>query len=563
MMNHMTRVLIFFLLSLSVISCRKTLETVPIEQQTLDLVFDSQDSAGVQANKFLYDMYSYVPSVYNAVGGDFLAAAAGDAISSNTAVTAVEQLATGAYTSSNYPDDQWATQYSVIRQTNIFIKNIDRVPLKGQLANGTPFNRVWKAEARFLRALCYFELVERYGGVPLLGDSVYQLGDNLALPRNSFSDCIRYIAAQCDLIADSLRTDPADPASIEMPTKGAALALKARALLYAASPLFNGGNIDPGNALTGYTGYDVKRWDSAALAARAVMDMGVFSLDTGFADVFLSQDNPERIFARQGGNGTSVENANGPIGHSSQSNLGRTSPTADLADAFGMANGMDITDPASGYDPQNPYEGRDPRFYYTFLYNGAMWLNIPVETFEGGIDKPGGSIQQTRTGYYLRKFMGDFSLADAYASHSADHILFRYAEILLDYAEALNEYLPAPGDEVYGAVESIRKRAGLVPYQLPQGLSRDAMRTVIHHERRVELAFEGQRYFDVRRWKEADSVFNGALHGTLIYQLGSGALSYQETPVFQMAFQSPKMYLAPIPYSEVIKNEQMVQNPGW
>ncbi len=547
-----------------IVSCQPTLETVPIEQQTLDLVFDSQDSAGVQANKFLYDMYTHIPSIYNRVGDDFLGSATDDAISSNTSNTSVQQLAKGTYSSNGYPDDQWANEYTAIRQANIFIDNIDRVPLIGRLSNGTPMNRVWKAEAKFLRALCYWELVKRYGGVPILGDTVFQLGDNLQIPRNSFGDCINYIASQCDTIADSLRPDPIDPAFIEMPTKAAAMALKARVLLYAASPLYNGGNIDPGSSLTGYTNYSAERWKEAADAAKAIIDLGVFSLDTtSFNDVFITQDNNERIFARQGGNGTRVENGNGPVGYTTQINNGRTSPTQELVDAFGMANGKPITDPTSGYDPQNPYANRDPRLYATVFYNGARWLGRSVETFEGGQDKPGGTHQQTRTGYYLRKFMGDFKNTNVYSNHSDDDILFRYAEVLLNYAEVLNEYLPTPNQDVYNAVEAIRKRAGLNPYQLAPGLTRDQMRTIIHNERRKELAFEDQRYYDVRRWKEADTAFNKTLHEELIYQLGSGQLTYQAVPVFNMVFQSPRMYFAPIPYSEVVKNRNMIQNPGW
>ncbi len=551
-------------------SCQQTLETVPVQQQTLDLVFDPQDSAGVQAHRFLYDLYSNMPSIYNRVGGDFLDAATDNAVSSNISNTSVQQLAQGTYSSTGYPDDQWANEYAYIRQANIFIDNIDKVPLKGQLDNGTPMRRVWKAEARFFRALCYFELVERYGGVPLIGDSVYQLGDNVALARNSFADCIQYISNECDAIKDSLRTDPIDPADIEMPTKGGALALKARTLLYAASPLYNGGNIDPGNNLTGYPDYSANRWKDAADAANDIIQMGVFELDDNyttvnadFVDLFTNQSNRERIFARQGGNGTRVENQNGPVGYTTEVNNGRTSPTEELIDAFGMANGKPITDPLSGYDPRNPYAGRDPRLYATVFYNGAQWLGRPVQTFEGGADKPGGTIQQTRTGYYLRKFMGAFEHTATYSNHSCDDILFRYGEVLLNYAEALNEYLPAPDQHVYGAVEAIRKRAGLNPYQLAAGLSKDQMRVIIHNERRIELAFEGQRYFDVRRWKEAGTTFNETLHEELIYQLGSGVLSYQEVPVLQMGFKSPQMYFAPIPYPEVVKNRNMVQNPGW
>ncbi len=563
MNNLVYKILIVAAIFFLSVSCKKTLETVPIEQQTLDLVFNPKDSAGVQAKRFLYDMYSHLLGVYNRLGGDFLAAATDDAVSSNTSNTAVQQLALGTYAAGNYPDNVWENEYAVIRQANIFINNIDRVPLKGKLDNGTSMGAVWKAEARFLRALCYFELVKRYGGVPLMGDTVYQLGDNVEIPRSTFPECIQYIVDECDAIKDSLRPAPIDPAHIEMPTGAAALALKARTLLYAASPLYNGGNIDPGNKLTGYIDYSVDRWKKAAEAAKAVMDLDVFSLDADFIDVFITQDNKERIFARQGGNNTNVESANAPIGYKANVSKGQTSPTQELVDAFGMANGLPIGDASSGYDSMHPYKNRDPRLYATIFYNGAPWLGRPVETYVGGAGRPGGLIQQTRTGYYLRKFMGKFEDDANYSNHSTDDMLFRYAEILLNYAEALNEYLPTPDNRIYDAIEAIRKRAGLSPYELPPHLNQDQMRTIIHNERRKELAFEGHRFYDVRRWKIADSVFNQQLHGMLIYKLGSGQYNYQEDEVLKMNFQSPRMYFAPIPYLEVVKNDNMIQNTGW
>lgn len=560
MKKHIYKLLWIAVLPVLMISCKSTLEDVPIEQQTLNFVFDQNDSAGTNASRFLYDIYISLPSLYDRVGGDFLDASTDDAVSSNPTNTSVQQLALGTYTSDNYPDEQWAKYYAAIRQTNIFIDNIDRVPLKGKVSNGNTNNMVWKAEAKFLRAMFYFELVKRYGGVPLLGDKVFQLNDNLNIPRNSFADCIQYISDECDAIKDSLRSDPIDPASIERPTKGAALALKARVLLYAASPLYNGGNVSSSNNLTGYTDYSADRWNLAAQAAKAVMDLNVFALDTSFNDIFVNQSNQERIFAKQWGINYSLETSESPIGY--PQSLGRTSPTQELVDAYGMNNGKMITDAGSGYDPNNPYKNRDFRFYKTFFYNGSSWLSRSVETFENGKDKPGGTQQQTKTGYYLRKFLGDFENTSAYVSHPRDYILFRYAEVLLNYAEAMNEYLSAPDQSVYDAVEAIRKRAKLSTYQLATNLSKDSMRVIIHNERRKELAFEEHRFWDVRRWKEAETTFNRSLHGMLIYKEGSGTLTFQQDSVFKMNFTSA-MYFAPIPYSEVAKNDKMVQNPGW
>lgn len=541
-------------------SCKSELEIVPIEQQTLDQVFNSKDSAGTNANRFLADCYRFLPETGNRVGGDYLDAATDDAVSSNATNTSVQQLATGSYTSDSYPDNRWSENYTGIRRTSIFIQNIDRVPLKGQLANGTPLKRVWKAEARFLRALFYFELVKRYGGVPLLGDKVYQLDDNIELPRNSFKECVDFIVAECDAIKDSLRVDPIDLTNYGRPTKAAALALKSRVLLYAASPLYNGENIDPQNPLTGYTDFSAERWQKAEDAAKAVINLNVFQLEPQFKEIFITRNN-ERIFSKQGGNNTNVENNNGPVGYSAGVNNGRTSPTQELIDAFGMDNGLEVTDPNSGYNENDPYSGRDPRFYATIFYNGATWLSRAVQTFEGGADKPGGSRQQTKTGYYARKFMGNFEGTTTYSSVNHDHILFRYGEILMNYAEARNERLTEPDQSVYQAVESIRERAGLDPFTLPTGLSKEQMRTIIQNERRKELAFEEHRFYDVRRWKIAENELNKEVHGMVIYQTATGTI-WQTTPVFQLNFEK-KMYLAPIPFYEVIKNPNMEQNPEW
>ncbi len=534
-------------------SCKSDLETEPIELQTLDQIFNRMDSAGVNAERFLADFYTYLPRTGNRVGDDYLDAATDDAISSNPANVSVQQLAMGTYTSESYQDNQWALNYKGIRQANIFINNIDKVPLRGKISNGTSFNRVWKAEAKFLRAIFYFELVKRHGGVPLLMDKVFQINDNIEVPRNTFQECIDYLVSECDMIKDSLRVDPFNLTFYGRPTKAAAMALKARVLLYAASPLYNGGNIDPANPLTGYTDYSVERWEKAGQAAKDVMDLSLFSLDPEFKNVFITRNN-ERIFSKQGANNTGVENANGPIGYSVGINNGRTSPTQELVDAFGMANGQAV-------DESNPYAGRDKRFYATIFYNGAMWLNRPVQTYEGGADKPGGTKQQTRTGYYSRKFMGNFETANSYSNVNHDHILFRYAEILLNYAEARNEALNEPDQQVYAAVEEIRERAGLIPFALVANLSKEDMREIIKNERRKELALEEHRFYDVRRWKTAETDFNKQLHGVVIYQTGTGILR-QKVPVFKMNFEK-RMYLAPIPFYEVLKNPNMVQNPGW
>jgi hypothetical protein len=462
MKNH-KNIIAAIALIVAIAGCKKY-EQTPVDKVDITHIFDPRDSAGVSAQHYLYGIYSVLKNGHNRIGGDYLDAAGDDAISSASGPSNIATvLSTASYNSYTIPSDEnlWGTYYAGIRQANEFVNNIEVVPVLAKY-NGYSMKYVWKSEARFLRAMFYFELVKRYGGVPLMGNHVYTISDDISLPRNSFDDCVKYIASECDAIKDSLLVYPiSDPnADSHRPTKGSAMALKARVLLYAASPLFNGGNIDPANNLTGYTSFDAARWTAAAAAAKAVMDLGTYSLMPNFKDVFLTQNNPEILFMRQGGNGTNVETANGPVGFTAATGKGQTSPTQELVNAFPMANGLPISDAASGYDSNNPYNNRDPRLTYTIMYNGTQWLNTQIQTFEGGQSKPNGPLQQTKTGYYMRKFMGNFENTNTYSSHSTDWLIMRYADLVLGYAEALNES-EGPTTDVYNALISIRKRAGI------------------------------------------------------------------------------------------------------
>jgi hypothetical protein len=574
-------------------------EAVPIERFTQDYVFSPTDSLGRNAEKYLNAIYYALQNGHNRVGGDYLDAASDDAISSAVSENDIQRLAAGQYTSSNrvgagrdipnriIGDMDWGGYYTAIRQAITFINNIDIVPLMNTFTNANgdtlPMNRAWKAEARFLKAYFYFELIKRYGGVPILRDDApYELGEDMELPRNTFEYCIDYIVSELDAIKDSLRAAPLqNPASeSHVVTQGAAMALKCRVLLYAASPLFNEQPVEAGNEWVGYAQYDPQRWKTAADAAREFIntynkDLGsnsVYALSIStppFMSVFLSVDNnKEIIFAQQGSRGTDVEKNNGPIGFtgSNQSN-GRTSPTQNLVDAFLMKDGKTIDDPDSKYtySTQSMYDNRDTRLGYTVMYNGSSWLNTTLETFISGKNNPNQSAQTTKTSYYMRKFMGDFATKANYDDALHLWIMFRYAEILLNFAEAENEHAGATAD-VYDAIISLRKRARIESgndsrYGLKPNMTREEMRRVIRNERRIEMAFEEQRYWDIRRWRIAEDIFAEPLYGLQITKTG-GVLNYTRVPVARYSFDS-KRYFYPIPYSEVIKNKNMKQNPGW
>ncbi|MDR1121926.1 MAG: RagB/SusD family nutrient uptake outer membrane protein [Dysgonamonadaceae bacterium] len=556
-------------------------EEAPIERFTIDYVFSKTDSLGDKAQKYLNTIYYAMDNGHNRVGNDYLDAASDDAVSSSLSETSVYRLSTGQYTSSNLVggEMEWGKYYTAIRQANTFILYIDDVPLMAKFINANndtlPMTSVWKAEARFLRAYFYFELLKRYGGIPIVRDVPYEVKDDMEIPRNSFKDCVQYIMDELDLAVDSLRTAPLeDPGGTgHVVTQGAARALQCRLLLYAASPLFNERPIENNNPLIGYLSYDPERWKTAADSARSFMNTwkGIYTLGRQFNGTFLndySNNYKEVIFFRQGSRSQSIEKINGPLGFSgTNQSTGQTSPTQNLVDAFPMLDGKAISDPTSKYNysssSQSMYDNRDPRLNYTVLHNGSSWLNKTLETYAGGAHNPTSATQTTKTSYYMRKFMGSFEKVDNYADELHVWILFRYAEILLNFAEAQNEYAGA-SSEVYQAVIDLRKRAGIEAgndnlYGLKAGMTKDEMREIIRNERRIEMAFEEQRYWDIRRWRTAEEIFKQPLYGLSIAN-SSGLLTFSRTPVASISFD-PKRYLYPIPYAEVIKNRNMVQNP--
>lgn len=477
--------------------CSKKFEAEPLDRITGDLIFDPLDKNADYAKQFLNGTYLLLPDWYNRIDGSFLDAGTDDAVPSRIG-TQAEFYRTGRISSTTLPDDVWSKNYLGIRRANLFLSKVDVVPTTAVLK--TQF----KAEARFLRAYFYFELVKRWGGVPLIGDKVYTINDDINVPRNTLDECYAYIVAELDAIKSSLLPYAITDGDWGRANIGAAMALKSRVLLYAASPLSNPTN-------------NIQKWALAAQAAADVKALG-YTLVTDWVANFNATKNTEFIFIKQNVLNTNIEINNGPIGY--LQGLGLTSPSQNLVDAFLMLDGKAISDAGSTYDSNNPYLNRDPRLTATIMHNGKNWLGRPVETFEGGQDKPGGNRTQTRTGYYLRKFMGKFETSTTYTNQAHHVILLRYAEILLNHAEALNESGGAVADIVNNLV-LIRKRAGILPgsnnlYGLSLTLSKDELRKIIQNERRIELAFEEHRTWDLRRWKLAEIELNKPVRGVQI-----------------------------------------------
>lgn len=563
-------------------SCKKMIEDAPLENANIDLVFDRTDSLGKYAEEFLNNTYSSLPNGFNRIGGNMLDAGSDDALPSSTGDN-VEFYSNGAFNQVNLPDNTWDANYSGIRKVNNFLANIDFVPLKEKGLK----NR-WKAEARGLRAMFYFELLKRWGGVPIIGDKVFEINDNINLPRNTYQECVNYISSEIDAILPNLLSPNTTSGYTSIYfgrfTRGAAMALKSRLLLYAASPLNNTTN-------------DLTKWQLAAKASKDIIDSVtagkfVFALSTStatahystttlaglaptgtiltnyvagvnkFLNVFSSRYNSEIILPYLRATSTDVEANNEPVGYL-RSGDGKTNPTQQLVDEYETFSGKMIDESTSGWSLTAPYYNRDPRLAGTISFNGLYWLNRTVQTYDGGKDRPKGfgnaGSGETRTGYYLRKFMTGTTSESAYTAANHNFPIFRYAEILLNYAEAQNE-ATGPDINVYNAINAIRARVNMPA--LPAGLTQIAMRTKIRHERRVEMAFEEQRFWDIRRWKIAETVLNGQLKG-IQGTLNGTTVTYKIVDVAPAKFEAAKMYLYPIPFKEVASNNKMVQNPNW
>ena len=554
-------------------SCRKV-ETEPKDWFGSALVFDTLDKNAIVAGFNLNDLYNYLPNGFNRINfsggnGDFLDAASGDAIPSRNNAP-VEFYTNGRINVLNNPDPYWANSYYGIRRANIFLANISSVPTDSLTL------RYWRAEARFIRTMLYFELLKRYGGVPLIGNRIFTLDDDLQIPRNNFEECVNYIVNECNAVKDSLRTEAniTDAMWGRIP-RGAAVALKCRVLLYAASPLFNGGGFESDpvkKALTGYTTNDPARWQKVIDAADEFKALGYYGFNptaapTTFGGLFITKRNIEVILQKQSANSTTLESTQAPVGYGAPAaSQGLTSPTQELVDAFPTLTGMGINETGSGYNAANPYANRDPRLALTVFYNGMRWLNDTVRTFEGGKDKPNASNVpvQTKTGYYLRKFLGNFANGTTYSNTSHNFIIFRYAEIILNQAEALNEV--GRVEDAVTQVKLIRQRAGITAgsntrYGIKAGITQAEMRDLIRNERRIEFAFEEQRFWDIRRWKIAPQVLNGPLTGMRIVRNGN-TFTYTPYTVTTTVFQN-RLYHMPLPYDETTKNLALVQNEGW
>jgi len=492
------------------------------------------------------------------------------------AITTDVQFVTGTVNPVVITDDAWKKCYENIRRANIFMASAHKSPIsEGRI-------KIHIAEARFLRAWYYFLLLRHYGGVPLIGDAIYGLEDDINTERSTFEECVEYIVSECN---EAYKDLPYKPMGINNGRAGggACHALISRVRLYAASPLFNGSNFAEdgyNKELVGYLAYDANRWKVAMEAAQSVISSGFYGLyidneeeiGRGFYRIMFFSDFMESyiesIFDYKGANGNGRERLFQP-----PSRTGGQGGFAyqELVDAFPMKNGKPITDPASGYNENDPYKDRDPRFYNTIITDqtviadkaGASPVNIYLR--QDGTPSGQDAVHQgTPTGYYINKMVKRDIAANDLHSGSQVRPLIRFGEILLNYAEARNEY-SGPSEEVYQVLQLLRQRGGIDGgdnglYGLKANMTQEEMREAIRNERRIELAIEGHRFWDVRRWMIAEETENKMMTGMEIQLKPDGTKSYKRFNVRKHIFHK-QMYLWPFPDKEVAKSTVLVQNP--
>lgn len=453
----------------------------------------------------------------------------------------------------------WFDYFKAIRSCNLFFENIHMYVAKEEKEK----NKIDRltGEITFLRAMFYAELVNRHGGVPII-TTVFGLNDDMAVKRDSYEDCIKFIVSELDKAASALPVKY-DSDNWGRATKGAALALKAKILLYAASPQWNTSN-------------DRTKWQNAADAAWAVISLKnddgspAYSLHPDYKNIFLTNNNSEIIYWKQYSReyGHYIDMLNAPNGYHGWCH---TNVTQSMVDEYEMADGSMPTNAL--YQTNNPWAGREPRFYASIVYDGCTYKGREVEFFvsssgkteTSGIDSENSSVENwnfSKTHYAMRKFI-DESTNIVNQRSAQPWIYSRLGGVYLDYAEAKFQL----GDEATAReyINKIRERArGGNPNTLPDiTATGNALLEKLRHERKIELAFEDHRYFDVRRWKIADvTEKEPAIKIDITKDDQTGKKTYR-MDVLQVRNFLPQHYLFPIPRSEIQKNPLLEQNPNY
>ncbi len=506
------------LITVSMLSCKKFLEKAPLDTPSMETFWATPEQAKLWVNNLYLGLGGVEESIYEAYSDNAYGRAGSGA----------NNIANGAFeTIDTRVSAEW--NYRYIRLCLEFFENIGKVPnlSQAQLAQ-------LSGQVRFILAYRYYKLITFFRDVPLVTKPLDV--ETADVPKNSKAEVLAYILEQLNSAIQELpATWPA--ADNGRASKGAALALKARVLLYN------------------------EKWAEAAAAAKELMDAGTYQLHPNFNELFLATFNnktKEVILAKQYAAVANINDIYQRYAPAALFGQALILPTAELEASFEMKDGLPKSE-SPLWDPQFPFDNRDPRYYHTFLWHGLS-LN------GSAIDLTGTEYGFAFTYLYFKKYIAEFKnrLRDAYVNWS----LFRYAEVLLNYAEAKNE-ASGPEASIYDALDLIRVRAGMPVVDRVKYATKETLRNFIRNERRVELAGEGLRYFDIIRWKIAQTTLNINLQSMNIEQWANGPKNASGQPVLKVravqirVFNPAKHYVWPIPQTAIDRSTTLEQHAEW
>jgi hypothetical protein len=606
-----TKGLAWIVLAVLFSGCSKYLDKKPDNLLTEEQIWQTR----INAEAYLHNIYSHV---HTSDGDDWASIGASDESSVSIPTVNVRQMVNGNWNAQSWYFYTWGNFYAAIRKTFVFETNIDQVPL-AELSD--ELKNQYKAEVRFLRGWFYWQLLRQYGPFVKLTSTIPMDADFNQYPRAPFDECVSFINELMDQAGGILPVEWPSTINYGRPTRGSCLGIKSQVALLAASPLWNGNNRFSGftnadGTPLAPTAYDAEKWKLAADAARAVIQLNVYRLfkntDQGDAafdpylslrNLFLTTWNNEILFANTNWSvwGYTKCASPGPGGYNMYT------ATQNLVDAFAMNNGRNIDDPQSGYVENglaaenatkswghrkgewNMYANREPRFYAYVQYNGRPVLPAPsvddknyfssdpnrdgagrVEFYYNGKSGQKSAGSNNLTGYTALKRVNPTSnIRFDVAAYQGPYIVLRFAEILLNYAEALNEYEPGNA-EVITYLNLVRERAGLpgIETVYPEAVgNKELMREHIIRERMVEFCFEGDRYYTLLRRLMMNNPEIKTIYGLNVGAddggLGFSFTGFYNRTLFQNRFWDDRMYLFPIHQTDIERNRALVQNPGW
>lgn len=507
---------------------RELLDTVPNDRLSESLFWKTENDARLATNSLYTDLDST-----NIFSWDAMT----DIAHTNQPFDVQAYVELGQYDATSAKVfGEWAKAYKGIRACNYFLENVDKVT-----STNTTLISQFKGEARALRAYQYVKLASLFGDVPLITTAI-SLDDSRTLARAPITQIWDFVDKELSDAAGLLPTTYAATDKGRF-TKGAALGLQARA-----------------NLLAG-------RYQQAADAADQVIKLGVYGLNDSYEKLFTvaAENNREVLLDRQFIKDTYPVNVFSLLAPYSQKSATSTYvPTKALVDLYETTAGKLITDASSGYDPANPYANRDPRLRFSVFLTGdglPSGITFRPEPTSGTADAVGNTYIASTTGFNIKKYVNADDYANP-ANNGINIILLRYAEILLTYAEAKIE-LNQLDASVVSAINAVRNGRSDVKQPAINGTTSQAdLRAIVRRERTVELAFEGQHLFDIRRWKTAESVIPGSIYG-ITYKTASGALATVQVVAVNRTFDKSRHYLWPIPQKERNLTPTLTQNPGW